>query len=122
MKPIFYTTQLVGGRIPHGAVILRADDQQQLTAIGNEISAASTGKITRWVPGTFTGHWLELPARPRGSRCMCVKCVTNAVHMGIPCRVQPPGFHPGGSTWWLTPKVEILVPVWRAALVEQCDE
>jgi hypothetical protein len=116
---VLYTMDLICGRIQKGAVIQIAEDLQQLETVARDAARGTPLKLGRWVPGTFTECWIELPARPRGSRCSCLKCVTSAVHQGIPCRVQPPGFHPGGSTWRLTPKAAVLVPVWRQEFAEE---
>jgi hypothetical protein len=64
-------------------------------------------EIVGWTPADFGDCWVKLHREP------VVDDDGLADIDGIKCNVEPPGTHPGGHAWWLTPAEPVLVPVLR---------
>lgn len=79
-------------------------DEATLTAL---VQADFDSRITGWEPAWFGDCWVKRHRAPDADELNDDGTMTID---GIVCSISPPGTHPGGRAWWLTPVEDVFVP------------
>lgn len=68
--------------------------------------------------GGFSDCWIRLHRDPftDGLLGYVVTEISRPLtYEGVPVSLNPPGDHPGGREWWITPKVDVLIALVRCS-------
>lgn len=79
-----------------------------LHTANSEEEVTPDANIESWEQNYFGDCWLKLLANPEPY----LNDDGTLTVDGIQCRVTPPGQHPGGQAWWITPIEPVYTPVY----------
>lgn len=107
---VFLCTQADGARIPEFASInAYATKAEALAAAQGQYSPEDGIRVVDLELGDFGDCWLKVLDRPDPETLEM--WAQNLGMVADDLQVSPPGTHPGGAYYWVTPWPEVWVPV-----------
>lgn len=100
--------------VPKNEIFYQSENFEQASEQASQISGLV---VIGWEKGSFVDCWLKLQKKPEPEGIAFGNCI-NLYQDGyasvddVKCYVSPPGEHPGGREWWLTPVEPIYCPVY----------
>ena len=108
MTKIYATQDNDGHRIWGGANIKVFDTPEDAVDFAASAWGLDEGETLTVEAGEFSDCWIKMRRKPVVGDHMLAPFTYNDVI------IQPPGTHPGGREYWLTPRRDVLVAVVEA--------